>query len=161
MRTHLVLERGHLLMQPKLSQRSTWLEARKRDIIWMATASEIRYCSLLIGLIEGFWAFVGLIDNDPRSLFAARLVQSGLGEEWFVVLASVGAMLTAGSIIPWRRGRHMGLALSSLLWFTMTGVFLDLLARSPVAASMPLFAVFSLALLYADSKKKPRENFHR
>lgn len=128
-----------------------------RDIGWIAGGSEIRFATLLIGIIEMSWAWVGIVSPDPRSLFATRLIEVGLGTPWFGIMFCVGALTAVGAVAPWRRGRHIGLALSSLVWWTLTGVFLDLFNRSPVAVTMPVFALFALMLLSADAQRKPRE----
>lgn len=132
------------------------LRATANDLKWLATGSEIRFCTALIGLVEIAWALIGLAPPPDRSLFAARLFEAGMGLPWFGVMGAVGIVTLAGAVLPWRRGRHIGQALSAILWLAMAGVFLDLVDQSPVAATMPLFAIFSLGMLYADAKRKPR-----
>lgn len=117
--------------------------------------AEIRYCSLLIGLIELSWSIIG--QNPPASsIFARRMAEAGLGMEWSMSMALAGLILAAGSIFPWRSGRHIGLFLSAIIWFTMFGVFYDLALVTPVVISMPIFGLFSVGLMYADAKRKPR-----
>ena len=126
-----------------------------RDISFLF-ASEIRLCTLLIGIVEMAWAFTGII-GVPQSLFKMLLADSGLEREWFFVMVLVGALTSAGAIFPWRSGRHIGLFLSALLWLTMTGVFMSSLSLTPVTVTMPIFAVFAVGLIYVDAKRKPRE----
>lgn len=134
-----------------------WSSARSRDIGWLAGGSEIRFATLLLGVIEMSWAWVGIVSPEPRSLFAVRLFEVGLAPAWFGVMFCTGVLTAVGAIAPWRRGRHIGLALSSLVWWTLTGTFLDLFNRSPVAVTMPVFALFAIMLLLADAQRKPRE----
>lgn len=131
-------------------------QATKADLPWLASGSEIRFCTALIGLIELAWALIGIAPAPDRSLFAVRLFEAGMGLPWFGVMGAVGIITLAGAVLPWRRGRHIGQALSAILWLAMAGVFLDLVDQSPVAATMSLFAIFSLGMLYADAKRKSR-----
>ena len=127
-----------------------------RDIGWLFS-SEVRLCSLLIGIIEIIWSLLGIIPNVNHSLFATRLYEVGLDSRWFMIIGLTGLVLAIGSIFPWRAGRHIGLFLSALAWAVMSLVFIDLIAVSPVASSMPVFCIFCVGLIYADSKRKYRE----
>lgn len=127
----------------------------RRDISFL-WSSEIRYCTLLIGLIECAWSVLGLIP-DNRSLFTMTLEGAGLDDVWFAVMMMVGLLTTAGAVLPWRSGRHIGLFLSALTWFTLFGVFAREDIFTPVVITMPIFGIFSIALMYADSARKPRE----
>jgi len=129
---------------------------RSDSLTWLF-ASEIRYCSLLIGLIETLWAFVGLLPSLPGSLFSATVRASGLGDVWFFVMFFTGFVLFLGSVFPWRSGRHIGLFLSSLVWFVTFGVFIDMAFVAPVVISMPIFGGVSILLMYSDAKRKPRK----
>lgn len=131
--------------------------AWRSDLPWLSGGAEIRFCAMLIGIIELLWSLLGILPPEERSLFAVRLYDAGLDVEWFGVMGGVGLVTVAGAILPWRSGRHIGLALSCLIWVVMTGVFLDLVFRSPVVMSMPVFAIFSIGMMYADAKRKPRE----
>ena len=119
-------------------------------------SSEIRYCALLIGLIQMSWAFVGLTDSHGISLFARTLKESGLGYSWFSVMFASGLFLSLGALLPMRRLRHISLYLSSLIWMAMFFVFLGSAPATPVVISMPLFSVFSVLLIYSDAKRKTR-----
>ena len=123
-------------------------------------ASEIRFCCLLIGIIECVWSALGII-SETRSLFTVTLKAYGLGDEWFITMLSTGIILCAGAILPWRSGRHIGLFLSALIWFTMFGVFFSAYALTPVSVMMPILGFFSIGMLYADIKRKPREKLDR
>lgn len=127
----------------------------KRDISFL-WASEIRFCTLLIGLVECAWALLGLVP-DNRSLFTTALENAGLNDTWFAVMMMVGAVTSAGAVLPWRSGRHIGLFLSALSWFTLFGVFAAGNIFTPVVITMPIFGIFSIGLMYADSTRKPRE----
>lgn len=118
--------------------------------------SEIRFCSLLIGIIHMLWAMLGL-RTDERSLFIRTLHAAGLEYEWFGVMFCVGTVLALGAVFPWRAGRHIGLFLSSLVSFTLFGVFIEESIWTPVVILMPVMGVFSIVLMYADAKRKKRE----
>lgn len=127
-----------------------------KDTLPFIFGSEIRYCTLLIGTIELVWSIVGLIP-EHRSLFAQTLYSRGLDVEWFGLMIGTGTVTGAGAVLPWRSGRHIGLFLSALIWLVMFGVFVDDNVLTPVTFSMPVFGLFSIGLMYADAKRKPRE----
>jgi len=133
-----------------------YLKACRNDIPWIG-ASEIRIASLLIGSIEVAWSITGILPTVPQSLFSFRLHSAGMDDEWFFTMMLVGMLTCAGSILPWRSGRHIGLFLSALVWAVMTGIFLDMMLHSPITASMPVFGAFAIGVMYADAKRKPRE----
>lgn len=127
-----------------------------RDTLPFIFGSEIRFCTLLIGTIELVWSIVGLLP-EHRSLFAQTLYSRGLDVEWFGIMIGTGAVTVTGALFPWRSGRHIGLFLSALIWFVMFGIFSDADVFTPVTFSMPVFGLFSMVLMYADAKRKPRE----
>jgi hypothetical protein len=131
-------------------------KACRNEVPWVG-ASEIRIASLLIGSIEVAWSITGVVPALTQSLFSSRLHKAGMGDEWFLIMMLVGLLTCAGSVLPWRSGRHIGLFLSTLVWAVMTGIFIDMILASPVTATMPIFASFSVGCMYADAKRKPRE----
>lgn len=122
-------------------------------------SSEVRYCVLLIGLIQMAWAFIGLTDSHKFSLFARTLIESGLGYSWFSVMFVGGLFLVLGALLPMRHFRHISLYLSSLIWMAMFFVFLEHAPMTPVVVSMPLFSIFSVLLIYSDAKRKIRGKY--
>lgn len=127
-----------------------------KDNLSFLFASEIRFCALLIGLIEIAWSFIGM-QSDDRSLFNRTLEAAGLGDEWFGAMLLTGLVLGIGAVFPWRAGRHIGLFLSAIVWFTLFGVFASASVWTPVVISMPIFGAFSIGIMYADTKRKRRE----
>ena len=117
--------------------------------------SETRYCSMLIGAITATWSALGL-STTPESLFAVTLHRANLGAEWFFLMLITGVLLVVSSIFPLRSLRHIGLFLASLVWASMTGVFLLAGLITPVTITAPLFALWPVLLMYADAKNKPR-----
>jgi len=128
----------------------------RNDVPWIG-ASEVRLASLMIGIVEIMWSMTGIVPPIPNSIFSTTLHQAGLGDEWFASMMMVGIITTAGSLLPWRSGRHIGLFLSSIMWAVMTGIFIDTLFSAPVVAAMPVFSAFAIGVMYADAKRKPRE----
>jgi len=127
-----------------------------RDISFLF-ASEIRFCSLLIGVVQVMWSMLGITGSGTGSLFVTALNDAGLGMEWFFSMLVVGVIISAGAVLPWRSGRHIGLFLGALTWFSLFGVFVRQALMTPVVVTMPIFGAFCVMLMYTDAKRKRRE----
>ena len=117
--------------------------------------SETRYCSMLIGALTAIWSLLGLVPHR-ESLFVTTLRTANLGNEWFFLMLLTGLLLIISSVFPLRSLRHIALFGASLVWTSMTGVFLLANLITPVTVSAPLFALWPILLMYADAKNKPR-----
>lgn len=111
--------------------------------------------SVTLGGIMLIWSLLALGPED--SLFVRYLDANDAKLEWAFILFSNGMLLLAGSLLPWRSGRHIGLALGAL---TMTAFgcyfFLEGLV-TPVTVVMPFLGVMSLITMLAEAKGKPRD----
>lgn len=122
--------------------------------------SETRWCTLLIGSIQIIWAMLPITGGDWR--FQKILRHYGQVEEWLTFMALCGILLIVGAIFPWRSGRHIGLFLSSIIWFTSFGMWLNYWATSgkwlvsPTTMLFPLLGIFCLVLLANDVAQKPK-----
>lgn len=119
------------------------------------TAYEAKIASLMIGLIEMLWAF--LIIAPTESVFYQTMMDYGLGEEWFLMMLSIGCILCYGAVRPCRKARHMGLALSVFMWLSMFVVFAFAALLTPVTLAMPVFCGAALLLLVKDAAYKGQQ----
>lgn len=122
------------------------------------TRYETKLASLMIGALEVVWAF--LIISPNESMFYQTIMRYQLGEEWFVLMLSVGTLTCYGSLRPSRRARHIGLTLSVFLMLSMFGVFVVSAFLTPVTLAMPVFAIVCMLLLTKDAawKKEQRDD---
>lgn len=122
--------------------------------------SEARLCTLLIGAIQVIWSMLPVTGGDWR--FQRILRHYEYAQEWLSFMALCGVLLIIGALCPWRSGRHMGLFLSSTVWFSSFGMWLNYWAEtgkwlvSPTTMLFPLLGLFCLVLFYNDVAQKPR-----
>lgn len=122
--------------------------------------SEVRWASLLIGLLQFTWSMIPL--SGGQGMITRALQDADAVEPWFVAMALVGMMLILSSVLPWRSGRHIALFLSSSVWFSTFGMVLSSTlehgTKPPIVlmATFPLLAVYCLLLLVNDVHRKPR-----
>lgn len=101
------------------------------------------------------WSLLALGPED--SLFVSYLKANNAELEWSVTLFANGFLLLAGSLLPWRSGRHIGLSLGALTMTAFGGYFFLEGLVTPVTVVMPFLGLMSLITMLAEAKGKPRD----
>lgn len=120
----------------------------------MVIFAHTKIAAVMLGGLLLMWSMLALGPED--SLFASSLRAQDVQAEWAAIMASNGILLLAGSLFPWRSGRHIGLALCSFNMFALGGFFFEQGLVTPVSVSMPWLGLMSLITLMAEVKGKPR-----
>ena len=114
-----------------------------------------KIAALILGGILLFWSTLAL--GPDESLFVMALEHSGYALEWSAIMFCNGLLLLLGALIPWRSGRHIGLALGCFTFTALGGLFFLDGVVTPVTVTMPYLGIMSLITFLAEAKGKPRD----
>jgi len=112
-----------------------------------------------VGAIQVLWSVLPIIGADLRLHRVLEYYEQA--EEWFTVMASLGILLLASSILRWRGGRQLGLVLSCAMWAAFSVMYAYYLIAvkwtiGSVLMTAPLLAVFCFVLYINDVAQKPK-----